>query len=279
MDNSIFFIVLFASFTHAIWNGMVKNHQDKAIAISGIVFGRLPLSIIAIIFLPLPTAESIPYLIISVIIHQGYQWFLLSSYEIGDLTKVYPIARGTGPLVATIISISFLGLVLDSLIILSIGFVCGGILTLSLFDKSKKNYQIIKYSLLTGLCIGLYSITDGYGARVSLSAVSFISWTFIINAFLHPLVISLKNEKNIIERVKKNGKKMFFIGGSLDYLTYMIIVWAFTKAPIPMVGALRETSIFFSIFIGYFFLKEKITLAKILSITLVIAGVIGLKLF
>ena len=279
MDNSIFFIVLFASFTHAIWNGMVKNHQDKAIAISGIVFGRLPLSIIAIIFLPLPTAESIPYLIISVIIHQGYQWFLLSSYEIGDLTKVYPIARGTGPLVATIISISFLGLVLDSLIILSIGFVCGGILTLSLFDKSKKNYQIIKYSLLTGLCIGLYSITDGYGARVSLSAVSFISWTFIINAFLHPLVISLKNEKNIIERVKKNGKKMFFIGGSLDYLTYMIIVWAFTKAPIPMVGALRETSIFFSIFIGYFFLKEKITPAKIFSIILILAGVIGLKIF
>ncbi len=279
MDNSIFFIVLFASFTHAIWNGMVKNHQDKAIAISGIVFGRLPLSVIAIIFLPLPTAESIPYLIISVIIHQGYQWFLLSSYEIGDLTKVYPIARGTGPLVATIISISFLGLVLDSLIILSIGFVCGGILTLSLFDKSKKNYQIIKYSLLTGLCIGLYSITDGYGARVSLSAVSFISWTFIINAFLHPLVISLKNEKNIIERVKKNGKKMFFIGGSLDYLTYMIIVWAFTKAPIPMVGALRETSIFFSIFIGYFFLKEKITPAKIFSIILILAGVIGLKLF
>ena len=279
MDNSIFFIVLFASFTHAIWNGMVKNHQDKAIAISGIVFGRLPLSIIAIIFLPLPTAESIPYLIISVIIHQGYQWFLLSSYEIGDLTKVYPIARGTGPLVATIISISFFGLVLDSLIILSIGFVCGGIITLSLFDKSKKNYQIIKYSLLTGLCIGLYSITDGYGARVSLSAVSFISWTFIINAFRHPLVISLKNEKNIIERVKKNGKKMFFIGGSLDYLTYMIIVWAFTKAPIPMVGALRETSIFFSIFIGYFFLKEKITPAKIFSIILILAGVIGLKIF
>ena len=279
MDNIIFFIVLFASFTHAIWNGMVKNHQDKAIAISGIVFGRLPLSIIAIIFLPLPTAESIPYLIISVIIHQGYQWFLLSSYEIGDLTKVYPIARGTGPLVATIISISFFGLVLDSLIILSIGFVCGGIIILSLFDKSKKNYQIIKYSLLTGLCIGLYSITDGYGARVSLSAVSFISWTFIINAFLHPLVISLKNEKNIVERVKKNGKKMFFIGGSLDYLTYMIIVWAFTKAPIPMVGALRETSIFFSIFIGYFFLKEKITPAKIFSIILILAGVIGLKIF
>ena len=279
MDNNVFLIVLFASAMHAIRNGMVKNHSDKAIAISGIVFGRLPLSLIAIILLPLPSAESLPYMVVSVIIHQGYQWFLLSSYEIGDLTKVYPIARGTGPLVATVISIFILGLVLDNLIILSICLICAGIIFLSIFDRAYKNHKIIKYSLLTGLCIGLYSITDGYGARISLSAISFVSWTFIINALFFPLIISFKNEKNIIERVKKNGKKMFFIGGSLDYLTYMIIVWAFTKAPIPMVGALRETSIFFSIFIGYFFLKEKITLAKILSITLVIAGVIGLKLF
>ena len=279
MDNNVFLIVLFASAMHAVWNGMVKNHSDKAIAISGIVFGRLPLSLIAIILLPLPSAESLPYMLVSVIIHQGYQWFLLSSYEIGDLTKVYPIARGTGPLVATVISIFILGLVLDNLIILSICLICAGIIFLSIFDRAYKNHKIIKYSLLTGLCIGLYSITDGYGARISLSAISFVSWTFIINALFFPLIISFKNEKNIIERVKKNGKKMFFIGGSLDYLTYMIIVWAFTKAPIPMVGALRETSIFFSIFIGYFFLKEKITLVKILSITLVIAGVIGLKLF
>ncbi len=279
MDNNVFLIVLFASFMHAAWNGMVKNHSDKAIAISGIVFGRLPLSIIAIILLPLPTIESLPYMLVSIIIHQGYQWFLLSSYEIGDLTKVYPIARGTGPLVATVISIFILGLVLDNLIILSICLICAGIIFLSIFDRAYKNHKIIKYSLLTGLCIGLYSITDGYGARISLSAISFVSWTFIINALFFPLIISFKNEKNIIERVKKNGKKMFFIGGSLDYLTYMIIVWAFTKAPIPMVGALRETSIFFSIFIGYFFLKEKITPVKILSISLVLAGVIGLKLF
>ena len=279
MDNNVFLIVLFASAMHAIWNGMVKNHSDNAIAISGIVFGRLPISLIAIILLPLPSAESLPYMLVSVIIHQGYQWFLLSSYEIGDLTKVYPIARGTGPLVATVISIFILGLVLDNLIILSICLICAGIIFLSIFDRSYKNYKIIKYSLLTGLCIGLYSITDGYGARISLSAISFVSWTFIINALFFPLIISFKNEKNIIERVKKNGKKMFFIGGSLDYLTYMIVVWAFTKAPIPMVGALRESSIFFSIFIGYFFLKEKITPAKIFSIILILAGVIGLKLF
>ena len=88
-----------------------------------------------------------------------------------------------------------------------------------------------------------------------------------------------KKEENIIRRVAKDGKLIFWVGGSLSYIIYIIVFWGFTQAPIPMVAALRETSIFFSIFIGYFFLSEKITPAKILSILLILAGVIGLKLF
>ena len=64
----------------------------------------------------------------------------------------------------------------------------------------------------------------------------------------------------------------------MSYAIYAIVVWGFTKAPIPMVGALRETSILFSIIIGYFFLKERITPIKIISIILIILGVVGLKL-
>ncbi len=135
---------------------------------------------------------------------------------------------------------------LDNFIILSILIICLGIIFLSLFDKSKKNSKIIQYSLLTGLWIGLYSVIDGYGARVSLSAISFISWVFVINALLHTFVMRLKDEKNIIQRLAKYGKKIFIFGGSLDYFTYITVVWAFTKAPIPIVGALRETSIYFN---------------------------------
>ena len=80
-------------------------------------------------------------------------------------------------------------------------------------------------------------------------------------------------------RIFKDGKVIFWVGGSLAFIIYVIVVWGFTQAPIPMVAALRETSIFFSIFIGYFFLSEKITPTKILSVLLILAGVIGLKLF
>ena len=279
MENHVFFLVLFATFMHAVWNGMVKNHPDKAVAVAAIVFGHIPLAIVAIIFLPAPTIECIPYIVASAIVHQGYQWYLLSAYKIGDLTKVYPIARGFGPLVATLISILVLGLLLKSLVILSILLISFGIMILGLLDKKSKNFKVLQLSLFTGFFIGLYSLVDGYGARVSLSPIVYMSWSFILSAALFPIVLKIKNYNNIFQNVFNSGKQIFWIGGTLSYIIYTIVVWAFTKAPIPMVGALRESSIFFSIFIGYFFLKEKITPTKIFSIVLILAGVIGLKLF
>ena len=280
MDTNVFLIILLATVMHAVWNGMVKKHPDKVVAVSGIVFGHVPASIIAIILLPAPSIDCIPYIIASALIHQGYNWYLLSSYKIGDLTQVYPIARGFGPLVATIISILILGLVLDNLIILSICLICLGIMILGIFNQpSKKNSKIIQYSLFTGFFIGLYSLVDGYGARVSLSAITYMSWTFILIAFLFPIVLKIKKQENIFKNVMSRGKQIFWVGGTLSYIIYIIVVWGFTKAPIPMVGALRETSIFFSIFIGYFFLKEKITSKKIFTIILILVGVVGLKLF
>ena len=279
MDSFVFFLVLFATVMHATWNGMVKNHPDKVVAVSSIIFGHVPLSLIAIILLPAPSLDCIPYIIASAIVHQGYQWYLLSAYQIGDLTKVYPIARGFGPLVATIISILILGLFLNSLIIFSILLICAGIMILGLFDKENKNFKVLQLSLFTGFFIGLYSLIDGYGARLSLSAIVYMSWSFILSSLLFPVVLRIKKEKNIIQNVIKKGKKIFWIGGTLSYIIYVIVVWAFTKAPIPMVAALRETSIFFSILIGYFFLQEKITLTKVISIILIVIGVIGIKLF
>ena len=279
MDTNVFLIVLLATFMHAVWNGMVKNHPDKAVAVSAIVFGHIPLAIVAIIFLPAPKINCIPYIVASAVVHQGYQWYLLSAYKIGDLTKVYPIARGFGPLVATLISILVLGLFLKSLVILSILLICFGIMILGLLDKESKNVKVLQLSLFTGFFIGLYSLIDGYGARASLSPIAYMSWSFILSAALFPIVLKIKNHKNIFQNVFNNGKQVFWIGGTLSYIIYTIVVWAFTKAPIPMVGALRESSIFFSIFIGYFFLKEKITPTKIFSIILIFAGVIGLKLF
>jgi len=280
MSSTVFFAVILAALLHAIWNGMVKNFEDKVIAVSAIVFGHVPMAILVMLFLPSPTLESIPYIILSAIIHQGYQYYLISAYKIGDLTRVYPIARGTGPIVATLISITFLGLLISKFQILSIFLICFGIIILGLFSKdSLKNNKTVVYSLVTGFFIGSYSLADGYGARISLSPLSFLGWSFILNAMIFPFVLKSMNYSNMFSRVIREAKLIFWAGGTISYIVYGIIVWCFTKAPIPLVGALRETSIIFALLIGTFFLKEKFTLLKIAAVLTIFVGVILLKFF
>ena len=280
MDTTVFIIILLATVMHAIWNAMVKHHPDKVIAVLAIVLGHIPLALLCIIYFPLPGKEALPYIIASVIAHQGYQWYMINSYKVGDYTNVYPIFRGFGPLLATLISLIFLGVVLKIATIISILFICVGIMVLGLFgSKDKNQFEIIKYALLTGSFISLYSLIDGYGARVSTSAISYISFSFLFSALLFPIILKLNKHENIISKVFKDAKMIFWVGGSISFVIYVIVVWGFTKAPIPLVAALRETSIFFSIFIGYFFLKETINLKKIISNLLIVIGVIGIKLF
>ena len=271
MDTTVFIIILLATVMHAIWNAMVKHHPDKVIAVLAIVLGHIPLSLFCIIYFPLPGKEALPYIVASVIAHQGYQWYMINSYKIGDYTNVYPIFRGFGPLLATLISIIFLGVVFKITTLISILFICFGIMVLGLFgSKNRNQIEIIKYALMTGSFISLYSLIDGYGARVSTSAISYISFSFLFSALLFPVILKLNKHENIFSRVFKDAKIIFWVGGSLSFIIYVIVVWGFTKAPIPIVAALRETSIFFSIFIGYFFLKETVNLKKIISILKVI---------
>jgi drug/metabolite transporter (DMT)-like permease len=280
MNTIVFATVLFSAVLHAIWNSMASNYKDKNVSIPAIVYGHVPLCLVAVILLPAPSVESFPYIILSAAIHQGYQNFLLTAYQTGKFTTVYPVARGFGPLVATVISIIFLGIYLKAFTILSILLVSTGVMLIGFFSKSVlKNRKILYTSLATGVFIGIYSVVDGQGARLSGSAISYMSWVFIFSALFFPIVLHFRKQKNILKKTLTEGKVIFWVGGTFSYLAYVITVWAFTKAPVPMVSALRESSIIFAIFIGYFFLKDKINFYKIISISLIFIGVIGLKLF
>ena len=280
MDNTVFILVLFSAVLHAIWNSMASKYKNKNVSIPAIVYGHVPACIVAVIILPMPSVESFPYIIISALIHQGYQNFLLTAYQTGKFTTVYPVARGFGPLVATVISIIFLGVYLKVFTVLSILLISTGVICIGLFSKSVlRNYKILYNSLATGVFIGIYSVVDGYGARISMSAISYMSWVFIFSALFFPIILRFRKQKNILKKTLTEGKVVFWVGGFFSYIAYVITVWAFTKAPIPMVSALRESSIIFAILIGYFYLKEKINIYKIISILLIFAGVIGLKLF
>ena len=280
MPLNIFLAIILAAFLHAVWNAMVKNEDNKYVAVTAIVLGHVPVSVLIILLTPIPSVESIPFIILSALLHIGYEWYLLSAYRFGDLTKVYPIARGTAPILITIVSLIFLGVALSNFEILGIIIISLGILSLSLQGaKGIKNRSAVIYALVTGFFIMGYSITDGYGARVSNSFLSYMGWSFILNATIFPIILKINNKSEIITKIFKEGKKIFFIGGTLSYIVYGIVIWGFTQAPIALITALRETSIIFALLIGTFFLKEKFTLLKTVAVLTIFFGVILLKFF
>ena len=160
-------------------------------------------------------------------------------------------------------------------------FISAGIIILSFKNfNTIKNYSAIFYAIATGFFISCYSINDGFGGRASLSPINYTAWLMIFNASVtFPILLVIMKKTDVFKEVFIKGKKIFIIGGALSYIAYATVVWAFTHAPVPLVAALRETSIIFALLIGSFFLKEKLTLLKTTSIFVIFAGVLLLKLF
>jgi len=280
MSLNIFLIVILAAFLHAIWNAMVKKEDDKYFSLTAIVLGHVPISIVVIFLTPTLSFQSIPYIFASAIFLAGYEWCLLSAYRLEDYTKVYPIARGSAPIFIVILSMLLLNINISGFKLIGILVISFGIIILGFQSiKNFKNYSAIIYAVATGIFISCYSISDGLGGRLSNSPLNYTAWLMILNAIFFSILLKIMNMPRVPLKVLNEGKKIFFIGGTLSYIVYGTIVWAFTQAPVPLVAALRETSIIFALLIGTFFLKEKLTLLKLIAIFIIFFGVALLKFY
>ena len=278
MSLTVFIVVILAAFLHAIWNAMVKIGEDKYISLTSLVLGTVPISIVVIFFSPALSIQSIPYIFISVIFLTGYEWCLLSAYRLEDYTKVYPIARGTAPIFIVVLSLFLFNVNISKFELMGILVISFGVIILSFQNiKTFKNYSALVYALSTGFFISCYSISDGYGGRMSMSPLNYTAWLMILNAVIFSILLTIMNKPGVVKGVFREGKKIFFIGGTLSYTVYATIVWAFTQASVPTVAALRETSIIFALLIGFFVLKEKFTLLKTVAVLTIFFGVVLLK--
>jgi drug/metabolite transporter (DMT)-like permease len=279
MSFVVFCAVIGAALLHAAWNAMVKGARDKQLNMVAVVIGHLPLALIALLFSPAPNMASLPYLITGIALHFGYQLVLLRAYHNGDLTQIYPIARGSAPMIVAVVSVVFLGVSLQTLEIMAVATIGLGILSIALVRSSDgmHNPQGVKLALITGCFIAAYSLVDGMGARAAGTAMGFYGWLAVSNALLMIAFIAYRAPHQFRALVI-SGKRVFLIGGSASFVAYGIVIWAFTQAPIALVTALRETSIIFALLIGVFVLREKIDLAKLASTAITLIGVALLRL-
>lgn len=273
MGTPVFLAVLGAALLHATWNALVKNAPDKRLSMGAVVLGHVPFAAAALPFVPLPARESLPYLLAGIALHLGYQLFLLRSYESGDLTQVYPIARGSAPLIVALVSVTILGVQLAPLELVAVAIIGAGIISLALVRRAdgQRNGRAAILALVTGAFIAAYSLIDGLGARAAGTSLGFYSLLAIGNGIGMALYLRATSPA-MLGRIARGGRGMTLAGGGASFVAYALVTWSFTQAPIALVTALRETSIVFALLIGVFVLKERLDLAKVLSTMTTLLG-------
>ncbi|WP_069301536.1 EamA family transporter [Neptunicoccus sediminis] len=278
MSVAVFAAVLFAALLHASWNAIVKFGEDKfqGMVLLSISHGLIGLVMIAVF--PAPARESWWLLAGSVLCHLIYKSFLTIAYMRGDLSRVYPIARGTAPMIVLGVSLLILpdvvtGTQVGGILLVGLGIV---LMAKGVFTHGEER-ALIPYALMAAIGTAGYSLFDGMGARASGHASGFVAWLFFLDAFLFTLGGLALRGRAVLPR---SGRvwALGMVAGLASVVAYWIAVWAMTVAPIAVVTALREVSVLFAVLIGIFFFKDRADAGKLLAAVVIVLGVIAIRI-
>ena len=272
MSNTLIFIlILFTALCHAGWSTIVKRHKSFSIMgmtciVEIVVFAPL------VFFVPFPSLEVWYFIIASVILHAFYRLSVIYSYKFGDLSFVYPIARGGSSLLIVIFTLIILQEHISSIGFVGILIVCIGIFLISYNKNLKFNFTAFILAGCTALLITIYTIIDGVGVRLSENKFSFLFWLLLLNG-IPLLLISIFSKEKLLSNI--NAKIIFWgiPAGILAILSYGIVVWSMQYLEIAYVSSIRETSIVLATIMGFIFLKEKKAKARMLPAVLVVFGI------
>jgi drug/metabolite transporter (DMT)-like permease len=263
---------------HAGWNALVKVGLDRFSSILLLVLSHMGLCLVLLPFFALPAPASWPWLLASAVIHTFYKLTLIRAYDHGDLSQVYPLARGTAPLIVAVVSILLLDEATTVPKVLAIICIGLGVCLMSLRGGSVGSMppKAFVLALATAGFTASYTLVDGIGARLSGSPSGFILLMSIIDGAL-TCAYALATRGPVAFTKLAPAWRSGLAAGAMSLASYWIAIWAFTKAPIALVAALRETSVLFAMLIAVVFLKERAGPSRILAASLIAAGVVLMR--
>ncbi len=231
MTVLVFSLVLLAAALHAIWNAVIKGTGDKTIAIGLVALGHMVLGLIGAAILPLPDIKVIPFIIASTLIHWGYYYGLTMAYKFGDLSLIYPIARGISPVIVTFFAFFWIDERLSWVEMSGVLLISSGILFLGLRSLSnEKSITALVFALTTGMLIAAYSVTDGFGVRLTENPLSYIVWLFIAEGFVVFYIFGrfrLRLLKSSLSEIL-----LGFFAGVVSTVAYGLALYAKSLAPL-----------------------------------------------
>jgi uncharacterized membrane protein len=281
MPASAILLVLLAAVLHASWNAATKASADPMVTMAFISFSG---GLYALPFLPaaaFPAREAWPYLAVSMVLHLGYQLFLINAYRFGDLSQVYPIARGLAPCLLAVLAaalanerlspVAVAGLVIVSLSLSSLAFSRSGASGAAFETKA------LVLALTTSGFIASYTYVDAIGARLSQDVWGFIVWMHALDAVPMVLVVAFLRRHTLPTAIGDAWRRGL-VGGGLAAVSYGLVLWVIAQNPMANVSTLRETSVLWAAILGWLYLGESFGVRRFAAAVGVVVGLIALQL-
>lgn len=271
--------VLASAFLHAGWNALAHRLPDKRVTFAwmGLAFGALAVPFV--VALPVPAGAAWPYLLGSAAIHCAYDLLLIRSYRLGDFNQVYPLARGTSPLLVALIAALFVGEALTVPRALGVLVVSAGLASLVFVGGLPGREQVpaILAAVGTGVAITSYTVIDGVGVRKSGASISYAAWLMLLHS---PSMVAYA--------AHQHGRKLWSamrpywllgcVGGVFSMVAYGLVLWAQARGTLASVAALRESSVIVGAVIGAVWFHERFGLPRVVATVLVATGIVLLNL-
>lgn len=262
-------LVIGSAMLHASWNLLVKRSSDSLTAITAQMgLGALAATPV-VLWLGVPF-RAWPFLIATSLVHTGYVTTLIAGYDRGDLSVVYPIARGTAPVFVTIGSALFLDDTPETVGFVAIGLVVAGIYVVGIRGRSRGT----GWALATSVFIAGYTMIDGAAVRHLDDSVAYTLTAFItMTIALLPTVVWRRGTARVVAVVKAEWKT-HLLAGIASVVAYTMVLTAALSSPLGLVSALRETSVVFGALGGWLVLKETFGWRRVRGAVLIATGVL-----
>jgi drug/metabolite transporter (DMT)-like permease len=275
--------VLFGGLCHAGWNALVKSGSDKALGMTLVIVGSAAVALPCTLVVGPLNRPAWPYVAGSTAIHLLYFLSLVQAYRQADMSVVYPIMRGTAPLILVLLAWLALGEAMSPPLLLGVALVCGGVCALAALrwplagSAAGGSGRPLAWALFNGGMIAAYTLVDGAGVRVADTPLTYVVWTFALHSLPFAAIVLARRGSAGLRFVWRHRWQALG-GGLLSGLSYGIALWAMSRAPVAAVAALRETSVLFGVLLSAWLLKEAVNPRRWIGAAAVVAGVVVLRL-
>jgi drug/metabolite transporter (DMT)-like permease len=268
-------LALIAAGLHAGWNLLVKASDDQLVAAWTVVAGAALLSIPVLASTGLPDSSVWDLIFISTVVQVVYVLMLALAYRLGDLSFVYPMARGTSPVLISLAGVAFLG---DE--IPAVGWL--GVLTvtaaLTLLASRRTDRSGLWAALATGVMIAAYTSIDAAAVRQEGAAVAVIATEFVLLAVaLGVVVLVLRGPHAMLGMVRDDWRKAA-IGSVASGAAYLLVMVAALSAPVGLVSGVREISVLIAVIGSRILLHEEVTRSQMWTVTAATVGIVLIAL-